>query len=164
MHRMIYMDLNLLESVATMAAPNPDPDPRLVLEVDRAFTKLQPRLRDTLKPRYYNGETIREIASGLGISENEVRRLIYEAKRRLRLHLAEFVRDRWGIENGNTCRICIHPQRERIETILRAKKPEDSWKSITDKVCKLTGERFQPPQILKAHFAHITSSKVGQDE
>jgi hypothetical protein len=162
LNRIIYLDLNLIE--VSEIHPPVDPDPELVLNVNRALAKLDPLLQDILKGRYYDGETIDALAVRYGISGKEIKRLVYEAVRQMRFHLGEFVRKRWGIDAGDTCRVCAHPLRGQIEEILRDRKPAESWRIVTEKIRKATGERFHPPQILKAHINHTAREEVPVDE
>jgi hypothetical protein len=156
------MDLGLFENREIQASPKPDPE--LVSVVNEALECLTPDLREILKMRYYDGATTREIALAMHKSEKEILSLIYEARRQIRIQLAEFVSKRWGIETGKLCRICVHPKRALIETILIGKGRSESWGKTTDKIYEAVGERFHPPQILKAHLKHMNHSKERTNE
>lgn len=96
-----------------------------------------------------------QIAERNDISEKEVVKRIYEAKRQLKMMLAEFVRKRWGLQIKGVCRICTHPQKETIDTILRNIDDGESWRKICREVENAIGDRIYPPQILKAHMKHM---------
>ena len=128
----------------------------MIAAVDKALEKLEPKLRDILKMRYYDGATVPEIASTLSKSENEILGLIYEACRQMKILLADFVKRRWDIKSGTACRICAHPEREIIEKILLGKNDKESWRRVTDEISNAVGVRFHPPQILKAHLRHMS--------
>lgn len=162
MKRIIYVDMRLLEGLEI--PDSVDPDPELVSKVNDALERLDPLLRDILKGRIYDGETIDSLAAKHGRPVNEIKRILYEAVRQMRIYLSDFVRARWGIETGKTCKVCRHSNKAKIEAILRRRRPGDSWKVVTQKIHKATGERFHPPQILKAHLKHMVKEEVGYDE
>ncbi len=153
MNRIIYVDPEIIDILKI--APSPNPDPELAAAVGSALKKLEPELTEIIRERVYEGRKISEIALNLNKSEKDIIALLYEAKRQLKILLADFVKQRWGIETKGNCRICAHASREIIENILTIKKENDSWRQITAKIQEATGERFHPPQILKAHLKHI---------
>jgi len=71
---------------------------------------------------YFSGVKISELAIKNEKTVIEIKKLIYEARRILRIILSEFAEKRWGIQIKGHCRICIHPRRAEIENILRSKK------------------------------------------
>lgn len=153
MNRIIYVDPEIIDILTI--GPSPSPDPELVAAVGSALKKLEPKLSEIIHERVYEGRKISEIAVNLNKSEKDITALLYEAKRQLKILLADFVKQRWGIETKGNCRICNHDSREKIEKILITKKENDSWRQSTAKIQKAVGERFHPPQILKAHLKHM---------
>ncbi len=134
--------------------------------VNDALEGLDSNLQQIVHERYFEGLTMPQIAERTKIAEKEVIKRIYEAKRQLKMILAEFVRKRWGLQIKGVCRICTHPQKEKINSILRNKKDSDSWSGICSKIETEVGDRIYPPQILKAHIKHINRNITGrmQDE
>lgn len=161
MNRIIFMDLNLLDGLKNRLPLKPDPE--LELKVNEALNRLEPALRELIRMRFYEGASEREVAERLGKPEKEIVGMIYEAKRQLRNHLAEFVNKRWGLETAGICRICAHPERAAIEDILKSRSRNESWKKTTERVFRATGEKFHPPQVLKAHLKHMRNKKEGND-
>jgi hypothetical protein len=153
LHRLIFLDPDIIQNLKAVSPI--DPDPELVEAVDRALLQLVPDLRRLIRERYFESLTVKEISERNHLPEAETIAGIYEAKRRLKMLLAEFVRKRWGIETKEVCRICIHPQKEKIEAILQNRKKTESWGSTCRRVKRLLGERIHPPQILKAHIKHM---------
>jgi hypothetical protein len=74
--------------------------------------------------------------------------------------LADFVKKRWSIDPPGICRICVHPKQEIINEIIIKKNPKTSWAVIIRQINNVIGEKFTPPQILKAHLNHIKNKKV----
>ncbi len=164
MHRIIYLDPEIIQHLKASASQPPDPE--LVEAVNDALEGLDSDLQQIVHERYFEGLTVPQIAERNKIPENEVVKLIYEAKRQLKMMLAEFVRKRWGLQIKGVCKICTHPQKEKINSILQNKKDGDSWREICSKIEAEVGDRIYPPQILKAHIKHINRNITGriQDE
>ena len=153
MHRMIFLDPDIIQNLRPHSST--DPDPELVEAVNQALLHLAPGHRRLIRERYFEGLTVREICERNHLPEAEVIAGIYEAKRQLKMLLGEFAGKRWGIEVKGACRICVHPRKEKIEAILRSRKKTESWGSTCRRVERLLGERIQPPQVLKAHIRHM---------
>lgn len=153
MHRIVFLDPETIENLRAISPA--DPDPELVMTVNEALLTLSPELRRLIRERYFESLTIGEISDRNHLPERETIRKIYEAKRQLKMVLASFVKKRWGIEAMGVCRICTHPEREKIEAVLRARKVTESWGSTCRKVQNMLQQRMQPPQILKAHMKHM---------
>jgi hypothetical protein len=160
--RIILLDPEILDVLEDHRSP--DPDPELLSRVNEALEQLHPEHRELLKMWYYDGARMRDIARVLDKSEKEIKELLYEAKRQMKILLADFVRKRWGVGTKGICRICSHPQRNIIERILSNKVSGESWRKINDNIFKAIGTRFQPPQILKAHLKHMKQKKDNQNE
>ncbi|UCC78417.1 MAG: hypothetical protein JSW64_09010 [Candidatus Zixiibacteriota bacterium] len=155
------MDLNLLDGLENRLPPKSDPE--LESKVSEALDRLEPALRELIRMRFYEGVSTREMAGRLDRPEKEIVGMIYEAKRQLRIQLAEFVNRRWGLETASFCGICAHPKRATIEKILKFRSRNESWKKTTERVFRATGEKFHPPQVLKAHLKHMRNTKEGNN-
>jgi hypothetical protein len=130
------------------------PDPELVRAVNSAMQKLPIRLRYIVIDKFYRGMTISQIAQCHGINRRRAEADIYEAKRLLRYHLADFVRDRWDIKVSGICKLCTYPKSGTIERMLKGKKDSESWGSFGKRLSKVIGERINPPRVLIAHLKH----------
>lgn len=153
MHRIIYLDPEIIQHLRAFTPQSSDPE--LIKTVDKALERLESDLRQIIHERYFEGLSVPQIAERNDISEKEAVKRIYEAKRQLKMMLAEFVRKRWGLQVKGVCRICTHEQKETIDTILQNIKGGESWRRICRKIEKAIGERIHPPQILKAHLKHM---------
>lgn len=162
MKRIVFTDPEKLEILNSRTSIEADPE--LVAEVNRALERLEPPLKELLKMWYYDGARIKDIARQFNKSEREISGLLYEAKRQLKILLADFVKKRWGVDTEGICRICAHPRRTAIDEILSGRGRYESWRSINDKLSEAVGERFQPPQILKAHIKHMNQNRTGENE
>ena len=162
MKRVIFTDPKNMEVLNNRISIEADPE--LVAEVNRALEQLEPRFKELLKMWYYDGARIKDMAQVFDMSESEISGLLYEAKRQMKILLADFVKKRWGVDAGGLCRICAHPRRDDIEEILSARGRNESWRSINDRLSEVVGEKFQPPQILKAHIKHMNRNRTGENE
>jgi hypothetical protein len=153
LHRIIFLDPEIIQNLKAISLG--EPDPRLVEAVDEALQSLDPSLGLLIRERYFEGLTIKEISERNSLPEPQVIAGVYEARRRLKMLLAEFVRKRWGIEVKGVCRICTHPRRDEIEAILSSRGKNESWGVTCRRVESLLKERIQPPQVLKAHTKHM---------
>ncbi len=136
-------------------------DPVLVDTVSNAMNRLDPGSQQLIYEIFYQGHSLSGIASRDGIPLNELNRRFYEIKRQLKMILGDFVKNRWGLNVTGTCRICSHPRKEAIDRVILAKNDSESWGQICKNLESITGEKFYPPQILKAHLKHISSVNNG---
>jgi hypothetical protein len=136
------------------------PDPTLAEEVNRALELLPGQLQQIMVDRVYQGMTISQLAHFYGISEKEAGAALYEAKRQLRAHLADFVYRRWKIRAHGGCRFCGHPKSDIIEKMLEEKSDRESWGMFGRRLSKVLGEKINPPRLLIAHSNHIKSRKL----
>lgn len=162
LNRTIYVDLNLLNEMEIKTPPEPDPE--LTARVRDALKQLEPFLEQVMRMRFYEGATVAEIAQSLRKSEKEISGALYEAGRQMKIFLAGYVAERWGIEVDGLCKICIHPKRVAIEKILKNKGKNETWRNITENIREATGEKFHPPQVLKAHLKHMNNDEDYDNE
>ena len=155
MHRLVYLDPEILQQLRSIPPQHADPD--VVKAVRAAIEKLNPEIRQVVRERYFECLSLAEMAGRRGLEEKEMAKSVYEANRQLKLMLADFVGRRWGIKPRGICRICGHPRRAIIEEILRNIKGSESWAKISRLVESAVGERFHPPQVLKAHLKHMSN-------
>jgi hypothetical protein len=124
--------------------------------VDAALAKLSPDMKMLVLDRFYRGLSVARIASENGMTVNSASASLHDALRLLRLVLMDFAARRWDISRITTCRICRHPRKETIESLLRTRRKSQSWGAFCKRLERAIGERIQPPQILIAHLRHMT--------
>jgi len=153
----IYLDPIFIENLPTFPSRPTDPD--IIKAVSEALKTLNPEIERLISERFFEGLSLTEIANRNNIDVREVVHALYEGKRQLKILLSDFVKRKWGIRPDGICRICSHPKRTEIEGILIKRDSSRSWGQICRAVEKATGERFQPPQILKAHIKHMNNNQ-----
>ncbi|MEE9555152.1 MAG: sigma-70 family RNA polymerase sigma factor [candidate division Zixibacteria bacterium] len=157
MHRILFLDPEFLQNI--QAIRDHPADPEIIEAVTEALKRLPPETERLIRERFFEGLSLSEIAERSDIDFKEVVRAIYEGKRQLKILLSEFVKRRWGIKPEGICRVCGHPKRKEIERIVIKCNRSRSWGEICAAVEKATGERFHPPQILKAHIKHMNNNQ-----
>lgn len=162
MARIVYVDPAQLEQIEPIEFT--PPDPVLGEAVREALRKLPAELREIVIQRELMGLTLKEIESAHNLTARETNSRLYEARRQLRHHLADFVFKRWGIQASGICRICGHPKEEIINRMLRGKRKSEAWGSFNRRLYMRTGERFSPPRILIAHLRHLKAKRGGAVE
>jgi len=137
----------------------PDPDPDLVAAVEAALQKLPADIREVIVLYHLAGLSLADIVRQFEnrLSADQVKKLITAGRSQLKTHLAAFVAARWNITPPKTCRICVHPQRARIDKMLAAKPPAQSWGIFIGQLQKIIGEKIYPPQILISHRKHFAT-------
>ena len=151
--RLIFLEHQFLQSFGATAKQKTDFE--LIENVNKAIKKLDPELENIIRMRFFQGLSISDISKTLNLNENEIVKLIYEGKRQLKMMLADFVKERWNIEPTGICRVCVHPEQEKINNILSKRKSKTSWAVTIRQIENAIGEKITPPQILKAHLNHI---------
>ncbi len=157
MARIDYVEPEVLQSLISLeTAPV---DPRLKAEVEKALAQLPEHLQELVIARIYQGKTLNQIMRLNNLPRELVISELKEAMRQLRLLLADFVRNRWNIEIGPICRICVHPQRENINRMLRNKPDSQSWGLFGKHLRREIGENIGPPRVFITHLNHIERSR-----
>lgn len=162
MPRVIFVEPKELEQIEPIGVALPDPT--LVAAVDKAINKLPANLRELVIQKVKLGMTARQIAKASNITEKEVVTAYYEAKRQLKIQLADFVFNRWGIKSYGICTICGHPRQDVIDKMLHGKRQSESWGSFNRRLMATIGERFTPPKLLIAHLNHIKTARSRKHE
>jgi actin-related protein len=86
-------------------------------------------------------------------TKDRLERIHNSALEKLKFSLKEFVSQRYKIKifPEGKCLICSHPEREKLDELIKTKKEEETWK----KILRLFKEEFnlevKTPQILINH-------------
>ncbi|MCI0595951.1 MAG: hypothetical protein L0Z48_05340 [candidate division Zixibacteria bacterium] len=113
----------------------PDFNWKVVWAVRGALSRLSPLEREAVERFHFCGESCTEIGVLLKIPELRVNRILKQAHRKLKTTLGSFVQKRFGIPSKQeSCPICRSEERETIETLLKTKTKEETWKRILRKL------------------------------
>jgi len=129
------------------------PNRRIITAVRLALKKMSNNEREFIERYYFKGESYVKIGQALRWIPYRVEALHRRAVKKLRKHLAPFVKREFGIEidTNYECPICNSPLKDEINRLFKAKKPEETWK----KIIKILKEKYKitikTPQILIGH-------------
>jgi len=128
----------------------------IIEEVNRAISKLPKSDREFVQLYWFEGRSVDELASIFGKRRHNIESLNKRILRKLKYHLAGYVRERFGIDvdSGEDCIICNHPQREEIDKLLLAKKESETFRPIYRKLRERFGIVVSTPQILIGHMKY----------
>ncbi len=121
--------------------------------VKQAVESLDEQERFLVFRYYYLGQSFGEMSLLSGRALYRLAALHRRALRKLRRHLAGFVKARYDLTSQIhcTCPVCQSPHRKEIEAILRSRDRRRSWKPVLE----LLNERFDltisTPQVLIGH-------------
>ena len=136
-----------------------EPNPEIIAAVKEALANLTPQEREFIERFYFHGQSYLRIADDLGKKPRRVEGLHRRAVNKLKKFLAEFVREKFGVESAVNadCIICNSPYRKEIDAMINAKKDEETWKKIIGILDKHYGIKIKSPQILIGHKKyHLT--------
>jgi hypothetical protein len=121
--------------------------------VREALGKLGEAEREFIERFYFQGMSYRNLSEGTGRSRHKLEALHYRAVRALRSLLAEFVRERFGIEPQDSpdCPICRSAQREAIDSIIQTRDPAATWRPVISRIRDEFGVVLTTPQTLIGH-------------
>lgn len=117
-----------------------------------ALNALPPLERIVIEKYHFDGQSLSAIARSLGKNTIYVTNLRRRALRRLRKYLADYARQRFGIETKSArCCICYSDYREEIDVLIAAKRPEEPYSVLIREVRERFGLLIRSPQTIKGH-------------
>ena len=130
-----------------------EPNLEIVAAVRDAIERLTPLEKEFVERFYFHGQSYLKIADDLGKRPRRVEGLHRRAINKLKKSLAEFVREKFGVETtvDADCAICSSPFREEIDAMINAKKDEETWKNIIGILDERYGIKIKSPQALIGH-------------
>jgi hypothetical protein len=124
----------------------------VVEKVQEALKSLPPTERRVIEMYHFDGQSFSAIARSLGKSTTYVTNMRRRAMRSLRKHLAQYARDRFGIEmRESNCCICNSGHREEIDELIAAKRHEEPYSVLIRTVRRRFGLLIKSPQTIKGH-------------
>jgi hypothetical protein len=132
----------------------------IIARVREAVNSLPVNERDFISMYWFEGRSIRELSELLGKKPHKLDGMNRRIIRKLKLKLAEYVSERFGVveKEQTSCIICAHPERDEIDGILLAKKPDQTFRPIYKLLSEQFGLKISTPQVLIGHMKyHINS-------
>lgn len=132
------------------------PDRQLEEEVRAAIELLNAEEREFIIRFHFMGQGYKEISELSGRAIYKLASIHKRAIKKLRLSLAGFVGDRYGLKLRKiaNCPICESDKRDRIEQILATKTEESTWRPIIRKLRHEFDIVITTPQQLIGHVKY----------
>jgi|GEM_PF-1048792 len=122
-------------------------------KVEQALDKLNNGEREFIKYFYFDCKSYDQISKIMNKTKDRLERIHRSALEKLKFILKGFVSQRYKIKISpeGKCLICSHPERVKLEELIRAKKKEETWK----KILRMFKDEFnlviKTPQIMINH-------------
>jgi hypothetical protein len=129
-------------------------DKELEDKVREAVGKLSPLEKGFIQNFYFEFKTYSEIAELLNKKIYKLDRIHRQALGKLKIILKGYVQKRFKIDCSEAetfCPICNHPQKEKIDEIMKSKGEEETWKRIIKVLKEKFGLEIKTPQVLISH-------------
>ncbi len=165
--RIVYLDW-VYETAREQAFDQSEPsalEKEIVDKVGRAISRLTEREQEFARLYWNEGRSVDEMVVAFNKSPHNIESMNRRILRKLRNDLADFVKERFGIdvESGRKCPICSHARRADIERILRAKTERETFRPVYRKLRDGFGLEIRTPQILIGHMKYHMRKEVSSD-
>jgi ABC-type metal ion transport system substrate-binding protein len=129
------------------------PNERVTVAVRSALKKMSEVESEFIERYYFQGESYLKIGQALRWMPYRVEALHRRAVQKFRKHLAAFVKREFGveIEINYECPLCKSSSKEKINKMIKDKKPEETWKKIIKTLKEKYKITIKTPQILIGH-------------
>ena len=135
---------------------------RIIKAVRTEIDRLSEIEREFVEMFWFEGRSLADIARVTGKQVYKLEGLSKRINRKLKNRLAGFVDSEFGLkaETGAKCLICNHPQRAKIDRMILAKKPQQTYKQIITTLKEEYGIIIKTPQMIIGHRKyHILEGK-----
>ena len=122
-------------------------------KVAKALDKLDNVEREFIRCFYFDCLSYNQTSQILNKTKDRLERIHRSALEKLKTCLKDYVSQRYKIKvpSVKKCLICSHPSRKELEELIRAKKPEETWKKILRAFKEKYNLEIKTPQILINH-------------
>lgn len=122
-------------------------------EVRKAVEKLSPVEKQFVELFYFEFKTYQEIAHILRKKIYKLERIHQRALGKLRISLADFVKDHFKLDvpQKTDCIICKSPFRQELDELIRNKKPEETYARLIKLFKQQHGIDIKTPQVIIGH-------------
>ncbi len=122
-------------------------------EVEQALDKLDAAEKEFIRYFYYDCKSYDQISEIMNKTKDRLERIHRSALEKLKFILKGFVSQRYKIKISpeGKCLICSHPERVKLEELIKAKKKEETWKKILRTFKEKFNLEIKTPQIMINH-------------
>jgi RNA polymerase sigma factor (sigma-70 family) len=123
------------------------------LKVREAVGRLSPLERQFVEYFYFDDKSYREISVILNKSIHKLERIHHRALGKLKMLLSDYVKTRFKLDlpKETECLICESPFRQGIDKLIKAKKEEETYKSLIRVFKAKYGLDIKTPQVIIGH-------------
>jgi RNA polymerase sigma factor (sigma-70 family) len=123
------------------------------LKVREAVERLSLLERQFIEHFYFEDKTYREISVLLNKSIHRLESIHHRALGKLKMLLSDYVKTRFklNLPEQTECIICKSPFRQELDNLIRAKKEEETYKSLIRIFKKKYGLEIRTPQVIIGH-------------
>ena len=123
------------------------------LKVREAVERLSPLERQFVEYFYFEDKSYREISVLLNKSIHRLESIHHRALGKLKMLLSDYVKTRFklNIPEETECIICKSPFRQELDKLIRAKKEEETYKSLIRIFKGKYGLKIKTPQVIIGH-------------
>ncbi len=151
-----YLDQDLqakIEQCFPRRDQGPATDELINLEVRNAVEKLSPDEKRFVELFYFEFRSYREISRKWRKRIHKLERIHRRALDKLRILLADFVRQHFGLDvpPRTECMICMSPYRRELEQLIRDKTEDETYSRLMRTFRKRYGVNIKTPQVIIGH-------------
>ncbi len=121
--------------------------------VEKALDKLDKTEEEFIRYFYFDCKSYEQISEIMNKTKDRLERIHRSALEKLKYSLKGFVSKRYKIKilQEKQCLICSHPEREKMDELIRAKMKEETWKKVLQAFKEEFNLEIKAPQILINH-------------
>jgi len=122
-------------------------------EVEKALDKLDSVEKEFIRHFYYDCQSYDQISEIMNKTKDRLERIHKSALEKLKFGLKGFAAQRYKIKicPEKKCLICSHPEKEKLEELIKYKKKEETWKKTLRTFKEKFDLEIKAPQILINH-------------
>ncbi|UCB53178.1 MAG: sigma-70 family RNA polymerase sigma factor [Candidatus Zixiibacteriota bacterium] len=151
-----HLDLDIEQRILGSSSPNQERSEREELidhEVRSAVEKLLPREKQFVELFHFQFRSYQEIARIMKKKTHKLERLHQRALGKLRILLANFVKEQFKFElpQKTDCIICNSPFRGEMDELIKGKKDEETYARLIKTFRQKYGINVRTPQTIIGH-------------
>jgi RNA polymerase sigma factor (sigma-70 family) len=122
-------------------------------KVREAVGKLSPLERQFIEYFYFEYKSYQEVSLILNKTIRKLERIHHRALTKLKILLSDYVKTRFklSVPEETDCMICKSPFRQELDKLIKAKKKEETYKSLIRVFKEKYGLEIKTPQVIIGH-------------
>jgi len=122
-------------------------------KVEDSLDRLENAEREFIRLFYFDCKSYDQISEIMNKTKDRLERIHRSALEKLKFILKGFVSQRYKIKISpeRKCLICSHPEREKLDELIKTKKEEETWKKILRTFKEEFNLEIKTPQTMINH-------------